>query len=150
MINKITTYLLFFAICIIITIIIIELILLIDNKKELIMALIYLGAGFGSRFALSFTPNVFASLQRTFIYLDFTSIIPYTNFKGNYNIFIFAALTVLPAISIFVYALNIGLLKKRFIILFSNFLCISSILPLGYFFAYVYNYGGNSIFDLFR
>lgn len=34
-----------------------------------------------------------------FIYLDFTSIIPYTNFKGNYNIFIFAALTVLPAIS---------------------------------------------------
>lgn len=34
-----------------------------------------------------------------FVYLDITSIIPYTNFKGNYNIFIFASLTVLPAIS---------------------------------------------------
>lgn len=127
-INKASTYFLFFAMCTILIIIIIELVLLTDNNQQLIILLVLLAAGFGSRFALSFTPNVFASQQRTFIYLDFSII----------------------ASCICIYSINVKLLSEKFLKYFNYILCFGSLLSLGYFFAYVYNYGGSSLFDLFR
>lgn len=127
-INSISTYLLFFAICIILILIIVEIYLLIDDYSDLIQILVLLAAGFGSRMALAFTPNVFASAQRTFIYLDFCVIIT----------------------CIKVYTVNINYINEKVLKIVTILLCLASILPLGYFFAYVYNYRGRSLLELFR
>lgn len=127
-INKYDTYLLYFVICIIITIVLIEIFLLCDNMKTFIVVVLVLLIGFISRFILTFTPNVFASQQRTFIYFNFSII-----------------LTL-----IIVYSKNMYLFNSNEKKVLSIAYIILIIIMSGYFFAYVYNYMGKSLLSLFK
>lgn len=117
----------YIILCSLIIIVVIEMILLLDNIYDLLITFIILGAGFGTRAAMAFTPTVFASHLRTYIYLGFSII----------------------AATIFIFSKNIVLIdanqKKKLGIV----LVIACILMLGYFFVYVYNYMGSSLLDLF-
>lgn len=127
-INNISTYLLYFSMSIILIIIIVEIFLLTDNINDFIQIIVLLSAGFGSRLALAFTPNIFASAQRTFVYLNFTVILT----------------------CVYVYTININYINKNCVNFITRILSVCFILPLGYFFVYVYNYRGKSLLETLR
>ena len=125
---RIDTFIQYIIMCGLMIIIVYEIYLLIDKTEDLIIVMALLAAGFGSRMMMAFTPTVFASHLRPFIYLGYMIIIS----------------------MIKIYSINIHLLNKKnanSIVILS---VIGIIINLSYFFVYVYNYMGHSIFEIFR
>lgn len=114
--------------CLLITLIIIEIVLLSKDNLQLLIIFTLLASGFGTRFAMAFTPTVFASHLRTYIYFAFSII----------------------AITIYIFANNIDKINSKYYFLLSLFFVILSSMSLMYFFIYVYNYMGESIFNLIK
>lgn len=127
-ISKLSTYIMYFVICIVIINTIVQMYLLCDNEKTLYIVSLILLVGFISRFILMLTPNIFGSQQRTFIYLNFSIILS----------------------TIIIFSKNITMIdekKKEYLIV----ICLIILfIELCYFFTYVYNYMGHSLFDLLR
>ena len=125
---NVNSYIQYFIYCFMIIVTIVEIYSLINDKDVLFFIGIILLAGMGSRMAMALTPDVFVSHFRTCIYLAFSIIvICITVFKSNIN------------------CINI---KIKELMNYIFVMCIPIL--LAYIFVYVYNYMGQSIFELFK
>lgn len=122
------TYIQYIVMFALMALVIYELYLLTDNILQFIIIMFILSAGFGSRMMMAFSPTIFASHLRPFIYLAYMIII----------------------VMIMIYRINIDKLSNKTIKIVSYVSILVAVGNLGYFFLYVYNYLGHSIFDLFR
>lgn len=118
----------YIVLCGLLIVMVLEIILLVDELDDLIAICVLLIAGFGTRFAMALTPTVFASQLRTYIYFAFSII----------------------AVTIYIFRINIKLINNKYYKYLEYILIICTILMLGYFFVYVYNYMGSSLFELLR
>lgn len=125
---SINTYIQYVVMFALMALVIYEFYLLTDNVMQFIIIMFILAAGFGSRMMMAFSPTVFASHLRPFIYLAYSIII----------------------VMIMIYRINIDKLSIKTIKIVSYASILVTIANLGYFFLYVYNYLGSSFFDLFK
>lgn len=116
------------VLCLLLLLITLEILIIADKIEDYIIIFVVLAAGFGTRFVMAFTPTVFASHLRTYIYFAFSIIL----------------------ITIFLFSKNINLINRKYNKFISIVLFVIAVIMLGYFFAYVYNYMGSSLFDLLR
>lgn len=127
-INNFSTYFQYFVYSLLVIITIVEIYLLVDKFEDLYFISVLIIAGFGSRMALALTPNVFISHFRTCIYLAFAIIVS----------------------CIIVYRNNIKYINDAFNKYLNYLYILGALFMLMYTFAYVYNYLGHSLFELFR
>lgn len=126
--NNSSTYIQYFVYVLLIIITIVEIYLLIDKFEDLLLIMTVLTGGFGSRMALALTPNIYISHFRTCIYFAFAIIV----------------------IGIKVYQTNINCLKEKYNKYLNYVYLLGIIVMLMYTFAYIYNYMGSSLFELFK